>query len=325
MKKIIFHVGLPKTGTTYIQRKLANNRKVLAEHNIGYHQIDHSLCDCHWWFATNFFSNPLDFSSVQIDLDNGQSIENLISRGEKSKVALTSEVEKYQNVILSAEQFFFLPELVLKNIHEFFNRLNVEIKVVVYVRDFYDLAISEINQKVKMGMGELDYLLLNLPVFGVKKNIEKFVNIFGLESIVIRDFTSLRKCDVDLVQDFLRIIINDNIALKDVGKETNTSLSSSALRIINIINQSGFRAPPHSKERDALIAALAKLNGDPIVPNMDSIDAFYRAISHDIKYLKDIFKINFKEKKPVEIEQYKRNTFSEAEVANALSVLLSKL
>tara|TARA_X000001388_G_scaffold23570_1_gene16039 strand:+ start:16050 stop:17039 length:990 start_codon:yes stop_codon:yes gene_type:complete len=322
MKKIFFHVGLPKTGTTYIQRKLANNRSNLEKYNIAYHQIDQSICDCHWWFATNFFTNPESYSSVKIDLENGQELSNLIARGEKSKLVFSEEISKYSRVILSAEQFFFLPENVLIRIKNFFAEHEAEVKVILYVRDFYDLAISEVNQKVKMGMGDLDELLENLPVFRVKDNIEKFSGIFGKGAVVIRNFTSLRFEGVDLVDDFISLVTDEKVTLVDIEKESNSSLSNSALRIIDNINKNGFSAPPHSKERDILIGSVALLNGQKIAPKSMAINDFYKKVGSDIEYLKNNFGIRFQERKAEYLDSYEGNKFSESDITKVLSFLV---
>jgi len=38
-KKVIFHIGCPKTGTSFIQNTFAQNRKALSDNGIAYHQL----------------------------------------------------------------------------------------------------------------------------------------------------------------------------------------------------------------------------------------------------------------------------------------------
>ncbi len=130
MKKLIFHVGTPKTGTTYIQNALANNRTELEKQRIGYHKISGSLSVCHWWFAASFFDSPMDYAPVKnFVIDN--NIESLKVIAEKSIEALRVEVQKFDTVILSAEQYFFLPELVLERIRDFFTSIDVTVDIKV--------------------------------------------------------------------------------------------------------------------------------------------------------------------------------------------------
>lgn len=293
MAEVIFHVGLPKTGTTYIQEMLAFNRDMLSSHNIRYHQIDSAKCACHWWFATNFFDKAEDYAPVKNAINNEISIEELRIRGHKSESSLAYEVMNYDSVILSAEQFFFLPERVLRKIKSFFFELGVSVKIVVYIRNFYELAVSELNQKVKMGMGSLKELQNDLPVFNVKKNLETYVSVFGKNAINLKNFSELVERDVDIADDFLSNFSSNTFELAKIKEYSNTSLSYKALRIIDNVNLRGFDAPAHSKVRDCLIESLALLDGEKFIPSKEAFKKLGRKIEADLEFLNTTFDFNF--------------------------------
>lgn len=323
-KRVVFHVGTPKTGTTYLQNQLAGNREKLSGLNIAYHQIDKSLCACHWWFAISFFENIEDYGSVRIDLQNGQSKEALIERGNKSVQAVREEL-KYNDVILSAEQFFFLSPDVLQRIRDFFEKLNVEITVVVYVREFLSVALSEVNQKVKMGMASLSSFENKLPTFNVLKNIEKFRSVFGSEAVVVKNYSSLKAEGRDIVEDFLGIV-NKSISLTRLDSDSgNQSLSHFALKIIDKINALENEYPPHSFERDSIIDALSVFKGDSYYPNKDVVDRFYHEISTEEMYLKDEFGISFEHEKPTETGSSKVSVTTDCERVDEIASMVQKL
>lgn len=324
MADILFHVGLPKTGTTYIQESLSFNRDLLSTYSIRYHQIGTAKCTCHWWFATSFFEHLTDYAPVRTALKNGSSIEELTTIGDESVSAFKDELSHYDSVILSAEQFFFLPKLVLSRIKDFFSECGAKVKVVVYLRDFYELAISELNQKVKMGMGRLNDLVESLPTFNVKDNLENYVNVFGKESIEIRDFSRLTSNNVDLAFDLLNALTNSPIQLAKANSVSNLSLSGTALQIIDLINNDGFDAPAHSKIRDRLIESLCLLNGHKLSPSKSTIESFYRKIEPDLLYLSNTFGFEF-EHKPNSYSNHSsqvNNTLSVEEVAKVIANLL---
>ncbi|MFZ8201878.1 hypothetical protein [Alteromonas portus] len=326
MAEVIFHVGLPKTGTTYIQEMLAFNRDMLSSHNIRYHQIGTAKCACHWWFATNFFDKPEDYAPVKNAVNNEVSIEELRIRGLNSESSLAYEAMNYESVILSAEQFFFLPEKVLRKIKSFFFELGVTIKIVVYIRDFYELAVSELNQKVKMGMGSLDELQSDLPVFNVKRHLETYVSVFGKDAVNLKNFSELVERDVDIVDDFLSSFSSNTFELVKTKKFSNTSLSDKALRIIDNVNLHGFDAPAHSKVRDCLIESLALLDGGKFIPSKEAFQKLERKIEADLDFLNTTFDFNFESTSiPTQKRKKATHSVSEEDFSLVLANFLKKM
>jgi hypothetical protein len=294
MNNIIFHIGTAKTGTTYIQKTLANNRKTLADYEIAYHQIPGSLSSCHWWFALCFIDDIENFFPVRMDLARGVKRENLIARGKQSLLCVQRELENSQTVIISAEQFFGLPPKVLKKIHAFFVNQQSNAQVIVYVRDPLDLTSSMINQRVKMGLGELNSFLASPPYLHINKHIEKYISIFGREKVLVKNYTEITASKNDLVDDFICTFKPDFPLHELVRKEpVNRSICYEALLVIDEFNKSFTNYPPHSLERNLIIDVLSKVSGQKFSIPEKTIQRLKQLVSKEIDYLSESHGIDF--------------------------------
>lgn len=292
-KQVILHIGSPKTGTTALQSVLAAEREYLKQKNIAYHQIGTSSCECHWWFVLNFFDDIRDYDSARLDLDRGITIQELKNRGSESLKKVTQEVEENNITILSAEQFLFLPEKVLIRIREFFDSLGVELVVLCYVRDFYDSALSEVNQKVKMGMAKLKDFEQRLPIFPIKQCISRYRNSFPSSKIIVKNYNSIINSN-GLISDFSHSFLNSASLNEGVKKgKVNSSLSVYALKVIDMLNEDDQLGPPHSARRDLIIDALKLLPGEKYSPTKAAIKHYLAEVREQVEFLRSEFGIEF--------------------------------
>lgn len=290
MKNLIFHVGTPKTGTTFIQNAFANNRDVLENQRIAYHKISDSLSVCHWWFAAIFFDDPMDYAPVKnFVIEN--DLERLEDIEQKSIRALRAEVKNYDTVILSAEQYFFLPELVLERIRDFFLSIDVVVSIRIYVREPVELAISEMNQKIKFGLANFETFSKNLPNFHIKRNITKYIKVFGKDKISVTNYSNLPKHD--LLASVSNSIDVKNFKIKLGGKATNKSLSREGLEIMDVFNKCYPHEGVNSNFRRDLLNLLLSSDGTEFFPSHDLVRKLSADFVSDSIFLKDEFGIEF--------------------------------
>jgi hypothetical protein len=130
--KVLLHFGADKSGSTAIQNMLYENRQILAKLGIIYSD------------------SRLLYNSVQSG--NGDKLYLLLKTGatgsEITKI-LSSLVETGKLSIISCEGFSNLSNIQLKPLYECLNRLKIDFKVLVYVRNPVDYYMSSYNQAVK--------------------------------------------------------------------------------------------------------------------------------------------------------------------------------
>lgn len=271
------HVGFPKTGTTYLQSSLANNRALLAQQRIYYHAICRSgICANHWWFAIPFLEDPHSYFPFVNDLRNGESCESLGERGDKSLQALNDACRSldYDLGIISAEQFLYLGkgnQGSIERMHSYLAGMNLCVKVICYIRDPLSHAFSELNQKVKMGIYSLEDIKKNpdivVPSYMALKS---YLDVFGADSVIVRPYSFLPQKPLAILSDFLdqlHLGCGDLLGAMHLesGIERNASLTYGALLALDCLN-ANLAAPPESDARSLLLKVLEQVVPQPAQP-----------------------------------------------------------
>lgn len=161
------------------------------------------------------------------------------------------------------------------------------------MREPVELAISEMNQKIKFGLANFESYSKKLPNFQIERNIKKYVRIFGRDSISVTNYSSLAK-------DELLASISDDIDVQEFkiiggGKITNKSLSKEGLEIMNVFNKCYPSEGVNSKFRADLLNVLLNNNGTSFCPSYDLIRKLKSDFLSDSVYLKNEFGIEFDE------------------------------
>jgi hypothetical protein len=140
-------------------------------------------------------------------------------------------------------------------IREYFESMQLDIRVVCYLRDPLDYAASDINQKVKMGLSRLSELFADPPIPGYTQ-VRNFVDVFGKDACIIRDYDLDRQGKGGILTSFMSLVgcIDFNLELGSAycNTSSNASLSMLALHLIDAINPY-VNAPPHTPRRDRLL------------------------------------------------------------------------
>ena len=230
MKNIYLHIGCFKTGTSSIQRFLSKNRSEIQELGFHYLSTDHNGF-AHQDFAKSFIiEEPYFFEKKNIDK---QSVRKVIL----DEINAT----KYENYIISSENFMLACPEQASN---YFSVLdNVNIKVILFVREQIELAESVYNQFVKLNkekrcfndfMAKLhEYQWLNFY-----QVCNRWKALIGRKNIIVQKYDPIEK---DSIKAFISALNIDSSQLTSLSTDTydfNQSIGYKALQSLRSIDKS---------------------------------------------------------------------------------------
>lgn len=217
---LTIHVGPHKTGTTYIQKCLVNNRAKLLHAGVFYPEVGQEFLYGH---------HNLVNSIVHKD-------DALIDR------LLESIPANASHILLSSENFDALSLESIKYTASRFNGFNVNI--VYFKRDPEPLLFSNWQESIKHGgvTSWSEYFLDHLThpyrskVINPSLVLDKYSSIFGTESIRIIDYEDVMRQGEDIAIALSRQI-NADIDIDFQDKDINKSMHSSVVEILRVLNQ----------------------------------------------------------------------------------------
>ncbi|MDZ8136260.1 MAG: hypothetical protein RM049_13290 [Nostoc sp. DedQUE04] len=236
MTTIYLHIGMPKTGTTCLQKALFNNRDKFLENGYLYPMcgIKHNAKE----IVNRYCHNTLAHCLMGLeDKDNTLSI----SIWEELKTEI--DFINPKNVIISAEAFtsfeiFYQPETLAK-IKDLLKEY--EIKVVIYLRKQDDFLESSYCYMVKLGacsVGIKELFNEYQYIFNYYQILENWADIFGYDNMIVRLFAKSNTKN-HIFADFLGVInqFNNKSDYKvDYGAKINVSPSGKTIKMLLLIN-----------------------------------------------------------------------------------------
>jgi len=236
MKKILVHVGPPKSGTSAIQKWLSHHRRLLADQGFYYpeHGVDENGISS--GNVLNIFAAQSD-NSLHLD---EQKIESLLNEFEQSSC---------HTLVLSSE-FFFKQMAVL-------NDTFPNATFLAYLRFPLDVAESSYNQGIKRH-GETRALGLPARPRSYQLEIlESHIKKIGSERFILRPYH--RDCFVNqsLICDFLHhigLVLHKEVLASMTDEQVNTSYTLEALEFKRWLNQ--FDIEPVQQQLDGFLQGL---------------------------------------------------------------------
>lgn len=167
-KRLVFHIGHPKTGSSYIQSLFANNTALLRSKGINYPEL----------------------GAIERARSGGVTLGNVRAQDFKNKEFFARHLKGFDTLILSNETLFskFADETkLIDNASHHFDK----IEIVMLLRDPYDFIRSYYIQRVKTCdfNGSLDeYIQLN--EFGLPhlERVERIIKKCASEGYSLRTF-----------------------------------------------------------------------------------------------------------------------------------------
>ena len=226
-RRLILHVGPHKTGTTYIQKRLVEDRELLHERlGLLYPRAGQTFQFGHHVVVPLFHHEAAGDSSVLRELKE--------------------EVRHSRVALLSSEKFSKLEGADFVRVREHF--ADCDIRVVVYLRVRSELLVSRWGASIKHGADHSfpEYLARALvaphasPVIDQGKLLDTVSSVFGRPSLQILIY----RRDVDLYAEFVeRVLESDSFAAASVGRNepVNVALPVHVTECIRLLNNRAKR------------------------------------------------------------------------------------
>ncbi len=228
-KKLIVHIGTPKTGSTSLEKFLYENRDVLK--GCGY-LYPEEIIRGYGHHDIAYLANG-EYPKWAIPQD--KTLADLIN-------LLRHEIRKHheKKIILSSEIFYLLskPKEVARIIAELGFKLE-DTRVIVYLRRQDEVHQSWYNQRVKAQgyTGEIDDSIIDSrDLWDYQKSLEPWRKIFGKKNIKIRLYEKSSLVGNDIRRDFIEVLGIDTENFKYLQKNTNSRLCRDLLEFQRYIN-----------------------------------------------------------------------------------------
>lgn len=233
IKRCVLHFGLHKTGSTSIQQFL---RRQLNDPAFFYPESGrdpHLQDNCqNRILVAAFRASPEQYHA---HAKEGASRVLLRERGQlfKTQLQTWAKEEGTRTLILSAEELSNFEFDEVQTMAQFLRHLTSEISGIGYVRKYKELQESRFQQAVRMP-GPRRWLLppedKRFARFHYRDKIEKFLQIFGRNAVIVRKFDRNNLEQKCVVCDFCKTIgISQPSPL--IAQE-NKSLSLDAIRLL---------------------------------------------------------------------------------------------
>ncbi len=247
MATVYLHVGLPKTGTTALQRFLWDNEEALLRHGISYPHMEYK------YKGVGFYRNGHFLLAPFVDADGKQYHDRPCREFDEAmdKVqALSSQCEK---IILSDEIIWrtrWKWENYWEKIRDAFAARGLKVKVIVYLRR-QDLWTESFWAQMVKGGGSthtfaefLELFLQNTCYVDYYDYMNHLSPILGRENLIIRIYErgQFHGKEGTLHSDFLDLFGLSLDGFQVEGEIQNTRMDGAYLelrRILNGIQESG--------------------------------------------------------------------------------------
>ncbi|KHM50102.1 hypothetical protein PL71_06465 [Pseudoalteromonas distincta] len=231
MAKLILHVGMPKTGSSYIQGVLNKNHKVIEENGniriLG--GIKPHLLACYL----------IDDSRLGIRTDINELKKQYTNDIEE---LLKTQSANAETVVISSEYFILCG---INKLKEYFNRIFESIEVVISVRRQDKLIASGFNQDVK-ALARTSNLTWD-KTSSQHMDYWEYCEKWSAESIDVKviDYDYVKKEKEGLLISFLNILKIDYKAIQNKlvspdSNSSNYSLSHSEVLLKLAMNRNGM-------------------------------------------------------------------------------------
>ena len=291
MNECIFHIGMPKTGTSSIQESLYHGLTDGHFRYFGFGEINGSRG------ITTLFGNP---SSYFYHLQKGISEREVESYRRKWFHRLERELSKAsasgQRLIISGETAWALNEDQHSNFRKFLGERGFSVKVCAYIRPLKSYLESSFAQKVATGLGEFRIGSANREIFDFRKRIETIERVFGPENVSAHKYDPEMFTEGCVVRDFCR---RYGICLKPEDiRRSNDSLSLSAVRLLYTYRKlgPGFGTGLTWLLLDwMLLRRLNELKGTPLRLHSSITEPLIQEFSCQQSWLEEKMKSDFSE------------------------------
>lgn len=227
-KELIIHAGWHKTGSTAIQEWCVRNADLLGQHGIlyptgpdlmwgGHHKMAWALGVAHP------FADP--------KFDAAAFLRDQLQRADKT-------------LLLSSEDFEFLPEKGIRQLRELTGGLTV--RIIAFARNVIDYLLADYQQNVRMAAVCYPH---DIYRFAFQFDAYTRMNYFALTQKWVRHFGQgavelhrYSRREGSVIQSFKTVLGHPDLASLDDKANANPSLSAVSVRVLQEFNAMGIEA-----------------------------------------------------------------------------------
>ncbi len=276
MKKIFVHIGMHKTGSSSIQKTLAdfdNGAVRFAQLGDSNQSVAlYSIFSKNRFQRRHFKRKGLLISEMrQIVAAHDANLQRELDRD-------------FRTLILSAEDLSLLKdEDDVRALKDRLSRHADEVRVLAYLRDPAGFGSSSFQQKVRVGFAQP-----KIPDVAYRARFEPFLKVFGRDKVLLRKFDPATFPKGSVTLDFMDQV---GISHDEISEKTaNTSLSAPATRLLFQFNAQGPVAhgnPMVFDVRKRLTIAIRRAaDGDKFAFPRELIAA-QAGLAQDVAWLRD--------------------------------------
>ena len=284
--KAYIHIGLPKTGSTSIQKSLFQGSKKLLKDGVLYPDLDNIQ---HLGIVPLFLASPENFGKVR---KLGLNRQEALQWASAQQAELDRQIERSRAdcCILSSEFFSKLESVdEVANFKAFLDDRFEQYQIVAYVREPGSLFCSSLNQFIKSGNSSFrEYPTPQTFNSRNRERLQRYVDCFGSERMDVVKFSRDYLYEGDVVRDFLKRaqfsgsidVVNGNQSLpgailatmvtlnrhipKWVDGQLNPNWSQLRSRLIRLVEEDSQLAslPPLRIEKEAWRHLIARNHRD---------------------------------------------------------------
>lgn len=188
-----------------------------------------------------------------------------------------------KTLVLSSEHFTLLKPGEIAALHRYLGRIARQSAVVLYVRHPRAVPASKMQEGIKNGARTLESLRTTPLLNTYERMVPKWVEVFGKQALVLREFNPQGVGSWNIVADFLDTIqyIGDSAAIEPTETK-NMSLSGAGVLIANALAKI---APKFSSDRGSS-EYLSRIRGPAFQPDDEMMAGAQGAIDEDLEYLR---------------------------------------
>jgi hypothetical protein len=274
MKTCYLHLGMPKTGSTSIQRAFHDFR----DGDIRYAELEESNHGLP--LISAFSGKPQDFYILK---NRGIGAAAAREMGASYREQITAIAESDGDVIFSSEAVpdHMTPEDI-EGMIAFFQARAEAVKVIFYARPVSALVSSQFQENIKHGVATF-----KLPAPKYRKRFEMAVNAVGRGNVTFVRFAREDLVGGDIVQDFAHRI---GVATPPHGVVGNESLSVEAVGHIYLFNKviaPQLPAKQRVNVRNTLKKRLVNFGGQKFMLHPDLIRQHIADHQDDIRWAEE--------------------------------------
>lgn len=259
-KAVFLHIGLPKTGTSLLQRAFMHAPDILSQFSVRYLQAGTGIFD-------DFGHHVMVMAGLGEKgrrIDPGKSPEVIAAAWAAARAEIGSCAERQ---ILISSELFALDVTEVGDMQHIRDSLSADgahaIKIVLVLRDVVDFVNSVYAQRVRDGYegSASDYTDLIWDTINWEALVARWAAVFGRENIILVKFEDLDRAS--MTDSFFKQVFGISYQghLFD-NPQTNRSLPHSAIAFLHELNQTDLPAEKKAEVRNYLHATLGPYDMD---------------------------------------------------------------